>query len=747
MTQVSYFQSFSSKNPVAKNLDEIMTDIHHGKYKRNIEPIRKLVKEGKKEQADKKKKWLPAFATSGIFSGGHKAINLIKYSGHIILDFDDIPEINASRIYTQLCAIPETKYAFKSPSGKGIKVIVKVDSDKEQHNVAFKQVAHYYQHILNIGVDMSGADINRLCFVSHHDGLFRNNDSATFKVEDLDSSLCDEVQTEVAPNDDSDSLFQLAVQRTETSMSFEEGNRNNFLYFLACNCNRYGIEESDTLENMLSKYSFEEEEIRNCIKSAYNNVDEFARFAQFASIYKNKKSEPSDESLEKLEKLKGTPILPDDLYGKLPTILSESCKHFDERRSKDIFLLAAISVLSGVLPNVSGVYYNDDQYPNLFLMVVAPPASGKGVMKYAGILIERIQNEFNNEYEEELKEYRKSFIQYKAKKRNNSQTSDTPELPPKKPQRKSLLIPANSSSAAVLSMLMNNYGTGIIFDSEADTLSISFSQDWGNFSDMLRKAFQHETISASRKGGDFYIAIPNPKISVVLSGTLSQVKRLFTSGENGLFSRFMFYVFKSQGNWKDVSPNVQESLTSVFKEYSQQVYSIRKFFLDHETKVNLTGDQWQKLNENFSDWLSFHANFEGSVAESIVKRHGLIFFRIIMVLTAIRKFEDKSIERVIFCSQDDFESAFEIVSILLRHSMVILEFLPEPEFSDRDKKLLEFFNNLPNVKFQRKSAVQIGKRLNLSERTTDNYLVKLLKAKKLSSPEYGFYIKHEKRDS
>lgn len=37
-------------------------------------------------------------------------------------------------------------------------------------------------------------------------------------------------------------------------------------------------------------------------------------------------------------------------------------------------------------------------------------------------------------------------------------------------------------------MLQANEGIGLIFETEADTLSNSMKQEWGSFSDVLRKA-------------------------------------------------------------------------------------------------------------------------------------------------------------------------------------------------------------------------------------------------------------------
>ena len=56
-----------------KSLIVITKTIQDGKYKEQVEAIRKLIAEGKQEEADNLKKRLPAFTPSGTFNNGRKA--------------------------------------------------------------------------------------------------------------------------------------------------------------------------------------------------------------------------------------------------------------------------------------------------------------------------------------------------------------------------------------------------------------------------------------------------------------------------------------------------------------------------------------------------------------------------------------------------------------------------------------------------------------------------------------------------
>jgi hypothetical protein len=119
---------------------------------------------------------------------------------------------------------------------------------------------------------------------------------------------------------------------------------------------------------------------------------------------------------------------------------------------------------------------------------------------------------------------------------------------PQEPNYKILYIPANISSAMVIQHLKEGNERGIFCETEADSMGNTLKQDWGGYSDLLRKAFHHEPISYSRKTNKEFVEIDNPCLSVALSGTPGQVENLIKSSEDGLFSRFIFYSFKSNQN-------------------------------------------------------------------------------------------------------------------------------------------------------------------------------------------------------
>jgi hypothetical protein len=301
-------------------------------------------------------------------------------------------------------------------------------------------------------------------------------------------------------------------------------------------------------------------------------------------------------------------------------------------------------------------------------------------------------------------------------------------------------IPANTSYAKILWHLEQNEGTGIICETEADTLGNVFKQEWGTYSDMLRKAFHHESISYSRKTNNEYFEIKKPRLSVALSGTPSQVQSLISSAEDGLFSRFIFYTYKVKPEWRDVSPNTgKPNLTKLFEQLSKQVLEMIEFLEQYPSEFNLTQSQWDTLNNQYRLWLQEVSVLVSEEASSTVKRLGLIVYRIAMVLTALRKYENGDCSKDIICEDRDFETAFKIAEVFKQHALFMFTRLPKSE-SITDKKMKRFFEALPQT-FQRKDAVAVGKQQKIEERTTDKYLKQLLSGNLPTQPDYGQYAK------
>ena len=357
------------------------------------------------------------------------------------------------------------------------------------------------------------------------------------------------------------------------------------------------------------------------------------------------------------------PHLPEGIYENLPSILRESAGLFRDAIEKDVFLIGAVAVLSGCLPNVEGIYFDEPHSAHLYAFITAPAGSGKGKMKWARY--------FGQTIHEQLVECTKSaFEAYDAdmEKYSNLYKKDRlNEEKPAEPLRKMFFIPANSSSSAFIQALADNDFNGVIFESEADTLANTFKQEWGNFSDVLRKAFHHETTSLFRRKDNEFIEVENPHLAIVLSGTPRQVHNMMPDVENGLFSRFLYYAFKDDGDFKNPFISHQQvDFIQYFKLQGKRIFGLYQKLnrLRKPISFSLTDEQGRSFTKQFDQMLKRNKLLLGDDFEANTKRLGLITFRIAMIMSALRIIDGEELPCRIICQDKDFSTALTITTTL-----------------------------------------------------------------------------------
>ena len=180
--KLSIFKNF---NQVVANEDLtiILEVIKNGRYKTQVEQLQVLLSKGKVKEYKKAKKKLPAFTPSAIFEGGRKMRFLKEYSKLLILDIDKLSEEKLKQIKAKAITQAYTHLCFISPSGKGLKILVKVNTGIAKHKESYEELKQFYENLLDGKIDTSGKDITRLCFFSYDKDLYFNPQSETFIIE------------------------------------------------------------------------------------------------------------------------------------------------------------------------------------------------------------------------------------------------------------------------------------------------------------------------------------------------------------------------------------------------------------------------------------------------------------------------------------------------------------------------------------------------------------------------------------
>ena len=712
MEKINFLKSVKELQFKKMEVQKVLQQIQKGHWKKQINDIRYHVKNGNKNEAVKIKSNLPCMTISATFKERRKKDYLESYTGLLHLDYDKLE--NAEEVKTNLISIPYTYSAFISPSGNGVKVLVWSDNAMSSHEVAFNSLREYYDKIVNVESDSSVKDITRLCYISYDPDLYLNKTSEIFKYK---TSTLDQID------------LSLVWSFTSNKHEFVVGNRNNYVYSFACNANRYGVDISDTYNYAYyySDDSFDENEIETTIKSAYeNNVNENGSARQTVISAK-------DEAVEVVED--SSPMIPEYIYDALPETLRDACNVFSGRK-RDVFLTSALSVISGGLHNVYGLYDKEKVFPNLYSFVIAPPASGKGSMKFAKQLGDCFHDLLFSQSKESLKEYKKvkRLFDRKLKKAKTDEQLEA-LIEPEKPKSSMFFIPADTSSAMMIKHLEDNDGMGCICETEADTLTNTLKQDWGSYSDVLRKGFHGESISKSRMTDLDYSEIKEPKFSVAITGTPNQLDALITSIQDGLFSRFIFYSFSAKQKWRSTyTEAITISNNDIFKGFSADLCD--KFRSNNIQKFVMTRKQGMQLDEVFSEALGHNSILYNDDVSGIIYRLGLMTFKIAMTLAALRSDEPE-----ITCSDLEFKTSLDLVEkVYLRHSIDILNKINKDSkrLNKTQNELLNWMKSQGEVK--RSNVWNKAKTMDIKERTLADILRRFLDLDLIKKVNHGVYM-------
>ena len=447
------------------------------------------------------------------------------------------------------------------------------------------------------------------------------------------------------------------------------------------------------------------------------------------------------------------PAFPECVFEQLPPFLCEVVGNSISEDDGDTILIGAIVCLSVCFHNVCGVYDERIVYPNLYLFVVADAGMGKGALTLCRELVAPINrnlHELSQRMEQEYKEAMNTYI--KSKK------SDGAAMPTEPPMRM-LIIPANSSASSLLKILGDNDGVGLLFESEGDTLSQTLKSDYGNYSDVLRKAFHHELVSLSRRKDREYCEVCNPRVSVALAGTPEQVRRLIPDAENGLMSRFCFYIIRFKRGIRNVfaTSDISQSKNTMFRIFGDRFCHLHEEFVNHGSySFSLPS----ALQEQFIKYLS-RVNEEccdevDNRMQGIVRRMGLIAYRIMMVLTAVRHLEnvynvqaDSNGIIQLVCQESDYFVAMNICDTLLYHAVFIYRNLSGNQSKQTSSALQEtgvaarrntLYNILPET-FTKKDYDAAVLALGENSSTAAKWIEAFIRSGKLRRIEQGKYRK------
>lgn len=268
MSQFTVFPSYGETRRGSKyDIHWVVDHIKKGGSKKLVEAIRKEADDDARTALKLK---LTCILFSGVFRR-RRADAIVSHSGYICVDFDGVKDMDALR--ETLIADPFTHVLFKSPSGNGFKVVVKVPAVIKEHRGRFEALmAHYNRD----DFDKKVSDVCRICFASYDPDIYYDPNSEVFtdQIEHLEYDLTKEPPLVRLHSDDT--TISYLSKWSERKYPIAKGQRNTNSHILAAAFNRCGVSKvaaGDFLRGYATE-GFSEKEIQGTIDSAYKNTKE-----------------------------------------------------------------------------------------------------------------------------------------------------------------------------------------------------------------------------------------------------------------------------------------------------------------------------------------------------------------------------------------------------------------------------------------------------------------------------------------
>lgn len=271
---VTIFQNIKETSaPFHRDVASILERVKDGASK---DLVKKIRTEKRKAERNELKKNLPAICFSGIFN--KRADNaIVEHSGLICLDFDGYDK--QKELLQDKETLSKNKYVYSvfiSPSGNGLKVLVKIPSDPDNHQNYFNSLEKYFNSPY---FDKTSKNISRVCYESYDPLIHINEKSSIWDtIEEPEyNEVVKHRDAPTIPITDENKIVEILVKWWTKKYPMTSGQRNANVFILAAAFNDFGVNKS-LASYVLNQYASEDftlTEIARTIDSAYSKTQNF----------------------------------------------------------------------------------------------------------------------------------------------------------------------------------------------------------------------------------------------------------------------------------------------------------------------------------------------------------------------------------------------------------------------------------------------------------------------------------------
>ena len=379
----------STSTPFYRHIDVVIDRIKTGSSRELIEAIQL---EPDKSTRNEMKKSLPAICFSGVFTK-RQDNSIVEHSGLICLDFDGYT--TKKQMMEEKKAIAADGYVFSvfvSPSGDGLKVLVKIPQDIDNHVKYFNALQRHFD---SPHFDTTSKNISRVCYESYDKNIYVNYESEVwsemYEVEYVEVKKSTDSPT--IPITNENKIVDILLKWWTAKYGMVDGERNQNVYILAAAFNDYGVNKSlaEYIIGQFEQADFPMSEIRTTINSAYSHTAKFGtKYYEDTGRVSQLKKKVKDGASPKQIKSEMTDI-PEDVIDAVLEKIDSQTKRFWTKNDK-----GAVSIVH----NLFKEFLEDNGFYKFY------PENSKTFN-----LVKVTNNLIDNTSEDEIKDFILSYLE------------------------------------------------------------------------------------------------------------------------------------------------------------------------------------------------------------------------------------------------------------------------------------------------------------------------------------------------
>ena len=258
--EVTFFSSLTDKEPKLVSWEHVATMIRSTQLQKQCDDYRSLLSiyQQATEKGDKQlvrqlksqlahiKHQLPAFMPQAMVEGGKAAENITRLTPFMIVDLDHSPDDLMATTEKVVKNCEYARLAYRTVSGHGLHVIVKIDGEVTQDNFkdAWLTANEMIKKLTGVDYDNQCGNINRLSALACDPTAVYRPVSKAVKIK---SHKRKAQKTGKRPACEKAGATARKLVDNE-GFAYEEGGRNNYVSRVIYWMNRFGVNADKTLK-------------------------------------------------------------------------------------------------------------------------------------------------------------------------------------------------------------------------------------------------------------------------------------------------------------------------------------------------------------------------------------------------------------------------------------------------------------------------------------------------------------------